>query len=225
MFVPFKQPLEKWTPGCQDHPVSFHLLAIFTHQGDISEVLVFSQIPKGNFDIFLEVVPLETQLLWHCFWSTANLWIGLDRWQLWNTTHQYIHKFWIQSWRKHDKLSYPWRKKREKEIIFQKEVSFSKRGKVKVISVRTRRSFLLLSGWQCDQWRRGDRSVSPNIDTHQRSNNRLSFLNGSLIQHFILWSVFRWSPFFSAIIYFQTNGNAFVYLGLESTSQDELIHW
>ena len=74
----------------------------------------------------------------------------------------------------------------EKENIIQKEVSLSKRGKVKVISVRTRRSFLLLSGWQCDQWRRGDRSVSPNIDTHQRSNNRLSFLNGSLIQHFIL---------------------------------------
>ena len=64
-----------------------------------------------------------------------------------------------------------------------------------MISVRTRRSFLLLSGWQCDQCRRGDRSVSPNIDTHQHSNNRLSFLNGSLIQHLISY-LFRWPPFF-----------------------------
>ena len=63
MFVSFKQLLEKWTPGCQDHPVSFQRLTIFTHQGDICEILVFSEIPKGNFDIFLEVVPLETQLL------------------------------------------------------------------------------------------------------------------------------------------------------------------
>ena len=38
-----------WTGGCQDHLVSFHLMAILTGQGHISKVIVFSQTSKGNF--------------------------------------------------------------------------------------------------------------------------------------------------------------------------------
>ena len=192
MFVPLKQPLEKWTRGCQDHPVSVHLLTILTHQGDIREVLVFSQIPKGNFDIFLEVVPLETQLLWHCFWSTANLWIGLDRWQLWNTTHQYIHKFWIQSWRKHDKLSYPWR---ERKYHSERSVTLKEReSESDICENETIISLVVwLAVWSVETW--GQISVtrhwySPTLQ------QQIILSKWLLIQHFILWSVFRWPPFF-----------------------------
>ena len=36
----------------------FQLLVILTGQGDIIEVFVFSQFSKGNFNIFMEVVPV-----------------------------------------------------------------------------------------------------------------------------------------------------------------------
>ena len=36
----------------------FQLLAILTGQGDISEVLVFSQVSKDNFNILMEAIPV-----------------------------------------------------------------------------------------------------------------------------------------------------------------------
>ena len=38
---------------------------IFTSQGDISEIGVFSQIPKGCVDIFLKIIPLKTEFFVH----------------------------------------------------------------------------------------------------------------------------------------------------------------
>ena len=42
----------------QDHLMCFQLLAILTGQGDISEVLVFSQVSKDNFNILMEAIPV-----------------------------------------------------------------------------------------------------------------------------------------------------------------------
>ena len=36
----------------------FQLSAILTGQGDISEVLVFSQVSKDNFNILMEAIPV-----------------------------------------------------------------------------------------------------------------------------------------------------------------------
>ena len=63
VFVSSKQLLEERTGGSQDHLVCFHLLAILTGQSDISEVIVLSQASKGIFDVLLEIVPLEAELL------------------------------------------------------------------------------------------------------------------------------------------------------------------
>ena len=42
--------------------MSFHLLAISAGQGDISQLSVTSKFTKESADIFLEFVPLETEL-------------------------------------------------------------------------------------------------------------------------------------------------------------------
>ena len=49
----------------QDHLVSFHLLTILTGKGDISKVVVFSQVSKRSSNIFPEVVPLEAKFFRH----------------------------------------------------------------------------------------------------------------------------------------------------------------
>ena len=59
VFVSFQKVLEGWAGACQDHFVSFNLLAILTGQGHISEVIVFSKISKGTFCILFEVYPLH----------------------------------------------------------------------------------------------------------------------------------------------------------------------
>ena len=45
--------------------MSLHLLSIFTGQGDISKVLIMSQVFKWGCNVLFEVVPLQTELLWH----------------------------------------------------------------------------------------------------------------------------------------------------------------
>ena len=65
MLVSSKQRLEGGTGGCQDHLVSLHLLTILTGKGDIGKVVVFSQVPKGIYDILFEVIPLEAKFFRH----------------------------------------------------------------------------------------------------------------------------------------------------------------
>ena len=61
----FQAASGKETGSSQDHLVCFHLLTILTSQSHISKVIVFSQVSKCTFDIFLEVIPLEAELLRH----------------------------------------------------------------------------------------------------------------------------------------------------------------
>ena len=61
MFVPLQNVLEERTRDSKNHLVSLHLLTILTGQSHISEVIVFSQVSKSTFDVFLEVVPLEAK--------------------------------------------------------------------------------------------------------------------------------------------------------------------
>ena len=65
MSVSLKYCIKEWTGGSQDHLVCFHLLTILTGQGHISKVIVLSQVSKGNFDVVLEVVPLEAKFFRH----------------------------------------------------------------------------------------------------------------------------------------------------------------
>ena len=52
---------EKWAGRDQDNFVSFNLLTIFTGQGAICELSGIPQLLERGGDIFLEVVPLETE--------------------------------------------------------------------------------------------------------------------------------------------------------------------
>ena len=60
-----KEALEERTGGCQENLMCFNLIAILTGKGDISKVVVFSQVPKGIYDILFEVVPLEAKFFRH----------------------------------------------------------------------------------------------------------------------------------------------------------------
>ena len=77
VFVPSQKVLKEWTWACKDHLVSFHLLTILTGQGHISKVSIFSQLSKCTNCILLEVVPLQTQLFWHCVQSEGKRGTGL----------------------------------------------------------------------------------------------------------------------------------------------------
>ena len=63
MRVPSKQLLEEGTGTSQDQLVCFHLLTILTGQSHITEVIALSQASNDTFDVFLEIVPLEAELL------------------------------------------------------------------------------------------------------------------------------------------------------------------
>ena len=62
MLVLLQKVEEEWAGSNENHLVRLHLLTILTGQGHISEMFVLSQISKGGFNIFLEIVPLEAQL-------------------------------------------------------------------------------------------------------------------------------------------------------------------
>ena len=49
------------TGASQDHLVSLRLLTILTGQGHISKVIVLSQVSISNFDVLLEIIPLEAK--------------------------------------------------------------------------------------------------------------------------------------------------------------------
>ena len=57
MFVLFQKVEEEGTCRDENQLMGFHLAAIFTGQGDISELLVLSQLPKGGTDVLPEAVP------------------------------------------------------------------------------------------------------------------------------------------------------------------------
>ena len=65
VFVSFQDVHEEWTWCCQDNLVCLHLIAILTGQGHISEVFVPSQLSKGETQVLLEVVPLQTKFVFH----------------------------------------------------------------------------------------------------------------------------------------------------------------
>ena len=47
------------------------LIAILTGQGHIREICVISETSKSNVDIFLEVIPFETEVFCHDFNTVA----------------------------------------------------------------------------------------------------------------------------------------------------------
>ena len=65
MFAVSKYLLKEWTWRSQDYFVCLYLLATFTCQGHISEILVISQASKSTIGILLEVIPLQTEFFWH----------------------------------------------------------------------------------------------------------------------------------------------------------------
>ena len=63
MFIPLQKLHKGWTSRGQNCFVDFNLLTVFTSQGDIREVVVISKCFEREGDVFLEVVPLETEFL------------------------------------------------------------------------------------------------------------------------------------------------------------------
>ena len=54
---------EEGAGGDEDHLVGVYLLTILAGQGHISEVFVLLQFLKRRFDVVMEIVPLQAQLL------------------------------------------------------------------------------------------------------------------------------------------------------------------
>ena len=54
---------EEGAGGDEDQLVGVHLLTILAGQGHISEVFVLLQFLKRRFDVVMEIIPLQAQLL------------------------------------------------------------------------------------------------------------------------------------------------------------------